>query len=479
MKFVPREPQEVIIDHIINTPRCGVWAGMGMGKSSSTLSALNTLSLVERDIFPALIIAPFRVAQTTWPDEVDKWEEFSHLRISAIVGSAEERRAALAKPADIYTINYENLPWLLDQLGGKDKWPFKTVVSDEATRLKNVRVSEMVSKTGKKFLRKAGGVRAKSLAEVAHTKINRFIELTGTPSPKGLEDLWGQGWFLDGGARLGRNHTAFKQRWFQRSFDGYSIEPLPFAQEQIQGKLKDICVSVDPADYFDLQVPIINPIYVDLPPKAREQYKKMQREMFIEFDSGHTIEAFNAGAKTMKCLQLANGAAYIDNEDGSKKDKEWIEVHDEKIQALESIIEEANGMPVLVAYHFKSDLDRLKAAFPKGRVLDKDPKTIRDWNAGKIRTLFAHPASAGHGLNLQDGSNILAFFSLNWNLEEHLQIIERIGPMRQFQAGHNRAVFIHYIIARGTVDELVLKSLREKQTVQQVLLEAMKANGTA
>lgn len=457
--FTPRPYQTIARNFAIDTPRCGLWLPMGMGKSATVLSVLDILSLVE-DVYPALIIAPLRVAQSTWPDEVAKWSCFSHIRISAVVGTASERAAALREKADIYTTNYENLPWLQEHLG--DEWPFRTVIADEATKLKGFRLRQ-------------GTKRAKALARVAHTKIKRFIELSGTPSPNGLVDLWGQAYFLDAGQRLGRTFDAFRQRWFQKSFDGFSIDPLPFAQEQIQDKLKDVCLSLNAADYFDLKEPIVNTIYVDLPPKAREQYDEMEKRMYVELmedDLTHEVEAFNAAARTMKCLQLANGAAYV-GEDNSK----WVEVHDAKLKALEDVVEEAAGMPVLVAYHFRSDLSRLRNAFPRARVLDSDPKTIRDWNAGRIPVLLAHPASAGHGLNLQDGGNIIAFFGHNWNLEEFQQIIERIGPTRQMQAGHNRPVFIHHIVARKTVEELVMKRMETKREVQDILLEAMKHQG--
>ena len=214
---------------------------------------------------------------------------------------------------------------------------------------------------------------------------------------------------------------------------------------------------------------LVNDIMVTLPPKARKHYKDMEKEMFTSLDSGHEVEAFNAAAKTQKCLQIANGAMYV-----GEGAVDWRELHKAKIEALDSILEEAAGMPVLVAYNFKSDLARLLKAFPQGRHLDKNPQTIRDWNAGKIPVMFAHPASAGHGLNLQDGGNILVFFAVNWNLEEHLQIIERIGPTRQMQAGHDRPVFIHRILAKGTVDELVLERLETKREVQDILMDAMK-----
>jgi SNF2 family DNA or RNA helicase len=246
------------------------------------------------------------------------------------------------------------------------------------------------------------------------------------------------------------------------------IKPLAHAQREIEEKIKDVCLSIDLSKHIDMKEPVVNTIAVDLPKAAAKIYRDMEREMFSEIRKGLDVAAFNAAAKTMKCLQIANGAIYTD-ETGA-----WEEIHRAKIEALDSIVEEANGMPVLVAYHFKSDLARLQKAFPKGRVLDADPKTIRDWNAGKIPVLFAHPASAGHGISLQDGGNIIAFFSLNWNLEERLQIIERIGPARQAQSGHDRPVFVHNIIAKGTIDELVLARVEGKKDVVTLILEAMR-----
>lgn len=464
--YTPRPYQHIITAHELEVPRGGVWAGMGMGKTVSTLTALDLLLLVSDE--PILVLAPKRVAQSTWPDEVKKWDHLAHIEISAIVGSRAKRMAALQKRAQIYTTNYENLPWLVETLG--KQWRFKTLVLDEATRVKSFRGSFQTSKSGNEFLRLDSGVRAKALATVAHSKVERVIELTGTPSPNGLKDLWGQAWFLDKGQRLGRTYEAFKQRWFQ-SVPGaeqyYQVRPLEFAQEQIQGRLRDICVSLDAKDYFDLKEPIVTVVRVDLPPKARRLYRDMEREMFMQIGDNE-IEAFNAASKTMKCLQVANGAAYTD-EKGN-----WVEIHDEKTQALESIVEEASGAPILVAYHFKSDLVRLKRAFPSGRELDDDPQTIRDWNNGRIPLLFAHPASAGHGLNLQDGGNILVFFGHWWDLEQYLQIIERIGPVRQMQAGHDRPVWIYHIVATDTVDEIVMARRDSKRGVQDLLLEAMK-----
>jgi SNF2 family DNA or RNA helicase len=428
---------------------------MGTGKTRATYDALNTIQLL--DDRPILVVAPLRVARSTWPDEARKWKHLNHMHVLPIIGTERERLAALRQDAHIYTVNFECLPWLVSQFD-KRPWPFKTVVVDESTKLKGFRLRQ-------------GTARAKALARVAHSQCERFIELTGTPSPNGLMDLWGQIWFLDKGERLGKTYDAFKQRWFTQSYDGFSIEARPHAQQQIQEALRDLCLTIDAKDWFNLREPIINNIYVELPARARSLYDDMEKHMFMELAADVHVEAFGAAAKTVKLLQLCNGAIYTDDA------KNWSEIHDAKLQALEEVLEEAAGMPVLVAYNFKSDLARLHKAFPKGRQLDANPQTIRDWNAGTIPVLFAHPASAGHGLNLQDGGNILVFFGHDWNLENRLQIIERIGPTRQLQAGHDRPMFIHNIIARGTVDEMVLERVETKREVQDILLSAMKVKG--
>jgi hypothetical protein len=749
--FVPHKYQQEALDWLYDHPRTALWMPMGGGKTVTTLTALDALDLVE-GAYPVLVLAPKRVAVTTWPDEVDKWAHLRHLRIVAITGTPKQRKAALDTPADIYTMAYDNLVWLCETLGAG--WPFITVVADELTRLKSFRIRQ-------------GSKRAGALGKVAHSKVRRFVGLTGTPGANGLKDLWGQTWFLDKGERLGRTFTAFEQRWFTRGYDGFSLQPLPHAQEEIQDLLQDICLTVTG---LPVDEPIRNPIYVDLPPTARVLYDDMEEEMFAQIGADG-VEAANAAVRTQKCLQIANGAIYTN--EGS----EWEAVHDAKLEALDSVIEEANGAPVLVAYNFKHDLARLRHRFRQARVLDADPDTIRQWNAGRIEVLLAHPAcltpqtevltenrgwvsivevqlhervhdgvefvnhrgcsfsgvkpvisvfgvemtpdhklligenwveashvrdtgrtsrearytytgddrrtralfemrdgatrfaakreqskppapqvlqalpagyvspddrdavlpdlegygqprnrpekqglrslwrfwpggvrclvgvrellsgyarrlrgrsynrqggqlkgllpgelpvgaepcaaveqkqqprrpvqrahaafgrvlpghrheqgrgnpslerrddggrggaglpeidvqtgpkispvydlvdcgprnrflirnaqgevfishnSAGHGLSLQDGGNILAFFGLDWSLENHLQIIERIGPMRQKQAGYDRPVFVHYIMARDTVDDMVLDRLTSKKTTQEVLLEAMK-----
>lgn len=456
MSFTPRVYQQAIISHIVTHKRCAVLAGMGMGKTSSTLAALDYLNIIDDTVCPVLILAPLRVAVNTWPDEVKKWG--FNLRVSVITGTPAQRLRALNTPAEIYTTNYENSPWLVKACG--DKWPFHTVVADESTRLKSFRLGG------------GGSSRAKALGKVAWRHVERFIELTGTPAPNGLLDLWGQLWFLDKGQALGASYRAFTSAFFVQRQVGASAfavtyEPRPEAQEEINRRIAPLCVSLNARDYFDIDEPIISPVRVTLPPAARKVYEDLKKDMLTKLTDGTEITAVSAAAVTVKCLQVASGAIY--DEAGA-----WRPVHDAKIEALKSIIEEAAGEPVLVAYHWQADLERCLKAIPGSRVLDKNPKTLREWNAGKIPVLFAHPASAGHGLNLQDGGHIMAVFSEWWDLEQYQQIIERIGPTRQAQAGHPRPVFIYHIIAEGTVDELVLERMKSKRKVQDILLEALK-----
>lgn len=452
-----RPYQQLIVNHILSINRSNIWCSMGMGKTLASLTALEDLYLLGLETKPTLVLAPLRVAQSTWPDEVTKWSHLRNIEMQPIIGSAKQRQTALANPnANVFTINYENIAWLVNELG--DKWPFGTIIADESTKLKSFRL-------------RAGGKRAAALAKIAHKYVHRWVNLTGTPSPNGLIDLWGQAWFADRGKALGQTFSAFQARYFNRiQFPGQQwskLEPYSFAHKQIHEALSPITLSLDAKDWFDIKEPIQNTIYIDLPPKARKHYQELEKELFTAIQNNE-IEALNAASMTTKCLQLCAGAIYTDEE------KNWTDVHDMKIQALESIINEAAGMPVLVAYHWKHDLARLLKAFPQGRQLDKDPQTIRDWNASKIPILFAHPASAGHGINLQDGGNILAFFSHWWNLEEYQQIIERIGATRQAQAGHDRPVFIHHIIARNTLDEVVMARRESKKEVQDLLLAMMK-----
>lgn len=450
--FTPRHFQrDLAIPHMLDTPRCALHAGCGMGKTSTTIAALDIM-LLAGEVKRPLILAPLRVARTTWGAECAKWEQFAHLKVQPIVGDMSDRRFALMQKADIFTTNYEQLPWLVERFG--DDWPFDCVVADEATKLKGFRLRQ-------------GGERTKALGRVAHSKVRRFIELTGTPSPNGVKDLWGQMWFLDAGVRLGRTFSAFEQRWFTRGRDGYSLQPMPHAFNEISSKISDVCLSLSASDYFDMPGTIANNIMVDLPTKAMSLYRDMEREMFVEIASTG-IEAFSAAGKTNKCLQLANGAIYKDDSGA------WASVHDAKLEALESIVEEANGKPLIVAYNFVSDLARLRDRFPAGRAL-VTVKDEDDFKAGRIPILFCHPDSAGHGIDgFQRVTNEIVFFGHNWNLETRHQIIERIGETRQAQAGNRAPVVVHNIIARNTVDETVLQRIETKREVQDLLMERLK-----
>lgn len=459
MQFDPRPWQPPMMEHIAENPRCAVLAVMGSGKSGGTLHALAGIGLL--DEAPALILGPKRVAVGStpealgvWGGEAAKWDSF-HEEVIPIKGTQTERFQALGRKALFYAINYEQLPWLVKHYGRN--WPFRTIVADELTRLKGFRLRQ-------------GGQRTQALAKVAWADVvERFIGLTGTPAPNGLKDIWGWMWFLDRGERLGRTYDGFKQRWFQRAWDGYGIEPLTFAQKQIQNLIRDLCITIDPKDYgLELDAVIETEIFVDLPDKARDLYRDMEKKMFMELEhelGTHEIEAVSAAGRTNKCLQIANGFVY--GEDGRPH-----ELHHAKIEALESIVEEANGMPLLVSYQFVEDLAMIKRAFPKAKGIDETSEA--DWNAGRVPMLVVHPQSAGHGLNLQWGSNILVDYSSGWNLESDEQVIERIGPMRQYQSGLNRPVYRYRILAKNTVDEMVRDRRASKRSVQEILLAAMK-----
>jgi len=469
-----RPYQYLMRDHMVRVPKSAVWAFMGAGKTAATLTALDELQFSGLIDGPVLILAPLRVARQVWPVEPQNWPHLEHLTVSPILGSAPERREALHRKADLYTMNYENLEWLITELAGR--WPFRAVVLDESTKVKSLRANIRKNADNTTWIQGVGGKRAKSLLTALYKyNVPRIIELTGTPAPNGLQDLWGQAFLLDYGRRLGRSYDAFKQRWFQPNFTGWGMGPKPGAQEQIQHALHDLCLSLKSEDWFDLEKPIIRTIKVQLPERARKQYREMERQLFTEIQ-GHPIEAFNAGARTQKCLQLASGVAYLGRPDDPGP-RQWVEVHDEKLSALEELVEESAGMPILVAYHFKVDLERLRKRFPDGRPLDTRERTVQEWNEGKFPLLFAHPASAGHGLNLQRGSNILVDFTCSWNAEEHDQILERIGPVRQLQAGLARNVYRYHIVAEDTLDEEVLEALASKRSVQDVLLDAMRKRG--
>lgn len=452
--FSLREWQIPAVEHILENPHCAIWMDLGLGKTSAVLCALQRLNFI-REVYPAIIVAPLRVAQDTWPEEVGKWQEFRNIKISAVVGELDERMSALQKSAHIYTVNYEQLEWLI-ALYGK-KWPFRTVVIDESTRVKSTRVRQ-------------GGVRGGLLYKVCQLPIvQQVIELTGLCAPNGLKDLYGQMLFLDNGDRLGRTFDSFEKRWFRPSYDGYGLEPFPFAQKEIQERIQDICLSIRAEDYFDLRAPIELPVPVELPPAARRLYKDMERNMFMVIEQ-EGVEAFNAAGRRNKCSQIADGFAYV-----GEDTKEWKPIHTEKIKALESIIEESAGMPLLTAYHFKASLQQLTKAFPKAADISKKDGLAK-FKEGKLSAGFAHPASMGHGIDgLQLVTNRMCYFSHNDNYDNYKQIQGRIGPVRQFQAGLNRPVFIYHIVATNTVEEYaILPNLQGKGALNDLLRAEMR-----
>lgn len=465
--YTPRAFAPQVEQLFAEQPRCALWAKPGMGKTVLTLNHLEILHNVMGEDQPTLVLAPLRVARDGWAHESQKWDHLKGFEVTPITGDVKARLAALKKDSPVFATNYEQLNWLRDHyVENRKAWPFKTVVADEATKLKGFRL-------------KQGGARARAIGEFAHTKVKRWINLTGTPSPNGLKDLWGQTWFLDEGARLGRSYSAFESRWFayKRVVDAISHKPgivpviQPYASEQIHERLADICLTLDPKDWFDLQDPIVNVIEVDLSVKARATYRELEKELFVQLGEVD-VEVFNAASLTNKCSQLANGAMYLDPERFGKG--AWVECDSGKLEALAELAAETGDDPILVAYQFKSDLARLKRQFPDALDLS-DATQMAAAKRGEGKLWLGHPAGMGHGVDgLQAHCNQIAFFAQDWNLEYHDQILERIGPMRQYQEGKTCGVFVHYFVARDTIDEVAMARRSGKATVQQVLMDYMK-----
>jgi SNF2-related domain len=463
-----RPAQPPMVKFIRDVKRCGLYAGMGIGKSSAVLYALESMRILgEIDPRnPVLVIGPARVARDTWSDEVAKWTDFAGYRIVPLHGTPTVRLAKLKQKADIFTISYELLPWLVEYWLAK--WPYRVVIADELERLKGFReqahgTNLRSSKSG------ASGKRAHAIGRIAHNLTDRWINLGGTPAPAGLKDLWGSTWFLDRGVRLGRTYTDFKNRWFRLRWSGQGIEPLPFAAAEIQAALADICLTVDPKDYYDLKAPIINDIRITLPPKARALFERMKRDLFVEIEARGGIEridALTAAGLMNKGLQIGNGFLFT-------KHPAWEKVHDAKLEALESIISEAGGMPILVQTSFIPDKQRILARFKGARDLSTSAG-LKGFKAGDVTIGVAHPSSMGHGIDgLQYITNQLVRYGHVWKLSETMQMLERIGPMRQHQAGLDRAVWEHRIIADDTFDDSVLQVHKANGRVQDALLLAL------
>ena len=448
MKFTPWNYQQYAINHILNHQASGLFLDMGMGKTVSSLTAIDNL-LFLGEASKILVIAPKRVAEDTWSTEVEKWDHLKHLRISIILGTPKQRMDAINKDADIYVINRENVEWIVSNYFKAWKWD--TLIIDELSSFK--------SSKAKRF---------RALKKV-RPYFKRIIGLTGTPAPNSLIDLWPQMYLLDGGERLGKTITGYRERYFtpgdRNQFVVFNYKLRDGAEDAIHNKISDICISMMAKDYLDIPERIDNKIMIDLPEKAKDQYKELEKELIISLDN-EDITAANAAVLTGKLLQLCNGAIYTE-------DKEVVEVHDEKLNALMDIIEAANGKPVLIFYSFKHDLTRIMEMLKKNKLKGQElggQEDIKKWNNGEIPILLLHPASAGHGLNLQYGGNIVVWFGLTWSLELYQQANARLH-----RQGQKEIVIIHHIITRNTVDEDVMAALSNKDVNQNILLEAVKA----
>ncbi|WP_297789568.1 DEAD/DEAH box helicase [uncultured Anaerococcus sp.] len=445
MKYYPHDYQRYATDFIVSHKISAVLLEMGLGKSVISLSAINELMLDYFDVSRTLVIAPLRVANNTWPDEIEKWDHLKYLSYSVVTGSEKERLDALNKLAHIYIINRENVDWLITKSGFK--WFFDMVVIDELSSFKSYQAK-----------------RFKSLLK-ARPKVKRIVGLTGTPSSNGLMDLWAEFRLLDMGERLGRYITHYRQNFFipdkRNQQIIFSYKPKDGAEKQIYSLISDITISMKSKDFLKMPKCILNEVEVYLSEKERNLYDSLKADMVLKLED-EEIDAVNAAALSNKLLQMASGAVYND-------DKESIHIHDRKIDALEDLIEGANGKPVLIAYWYKSDLKRIKDKFDVREL--KTSVDFKEWNQGHIPVAIIHPASAGHGLNLQAGGSTLIWFSLTWSLELYEQTNTRL-----YRQGQKETVVIHHILAKGTIDEDVMKALENKNKTQAALIDAVKAN---
>ncbi|HMY00028.1 MAG TPA: DEAD/DEAH box helicase [Agitococcus sp.] len=433
--------QHRMIDFIYNTPKCAVWAGLGLGKTVTTLTAITDL-LDSFSVSKVLIIAPLRVANSVWHIESKRWTHTKDLTFSIVTGSEKERISALFKSADIYVINRENVQWLVEHY--KTKWPYDLVVIDESSSFKS-----------------ASSQRFKALKKV-RTLTDRMVQLTGTPSPNGLIDVWSQMFLLDGGERLGKTMSAYKMRFFEAGYNGYSFKPVKNADKIIHKLIDDIVISLNVDDYLEMPERIDTVMRVNIPPARLAEYKQLERDFIMQINDTEIV-AYNAATLAGKLLQYCNGAMYTDEL------KNWTEIHTAKLDALDEILEDNQDENLLIAYNYKTDLIRLKARYPDAVVLDNDPDIITRWNNGQIKILLAHPASAGHGLNLQHGGSIIVWFGLNWSLELYQQFNGRLH-----RQGQTKPVRIVHIVADGCIDDKVMRAIENKAQTQDELLNALK-----
>ncbi len=444
MRYNPYEYQTYATNFILEHPVAAVLLEMGLGKSVITLTAIYELMLNRFEVQKVLVIAPLRVARDTWPVEIEKWEHLEGLTYSVAIGTEAERLAALKRPAHLYLINRENVDWLITKSGVP--FDFDMVVIDELSSFK--------SHTAKRF---------KSLLKVRPT-VKRMVGLTGTPSSNGLMDLWAEFRVLDMGQRLGRYITHYRNNFFvpdkRNQQMVFSYKPRPGAEDAIYRLISDISISMKSADFLKMPECIINEVPVFLSEKEWSVYQALKEDMVVDLKD-EEIDAVNAAALSGKLLQMANGAVY-------NEEKEVIHIHDRKLDALEDLIEGANGKPVLVAYWYNHDLQRIKKRFSVREI--KTSQDIKDWNNGEIPVAVIHPASAGHGLNIQFGGSTIIWFGLTWSLELYQQTNARL-----WRQGQNDTVVIHHIIAKDTIDEDVMKALRKKEKIQSALIDSVKA----
>lgn len=452
MEFKPHAYQQHCIDKIIEIKKLGLFLDMGLGKTVTTLTAVKELKYNRFLVRKVLVIAPKKVAEGTWTREAAKWGHTQMLRVSPVLGSQTKRIRALNTPADLYIINRENVCWLVDYY--RNAWPFDMVVVDESSSFK--------SHSAKRF---------KALASVGD-RIDRMVELTGTPSPNGLEDLWSQIFLLDGGERLGKRYTQFRERYFQpnkRGADGmvYSYEAKPGTEASILEKISDICISMKAEDYLQLPDITYHEIPVELDSKSLKAYCELEREMVLQLpEDDETISVTSAAALSNKLLQLANGALY-------GEDRQVHEVHSCKVEAFLELIESLQGKPALVFYNYQHDRARILKALEKSGLAVRELKTTQDeddWNAGKIQVLLTHPASSAYGLNLQQGGNHVIWFGLTWNYELYTQANKRLH-----RQGQKEKVIIHHLVCSGTRDTDVMQALQRKDDVQSWVMESLKA----
>lgn len=443
MIYKPHDYQKYATDYILSHPATCLMLDMGLGKTVITLTALWELLLDRFDVSRVLIVAPKRVAEDTWPRELSKWEHLSGLTYSLVLGSKEKREAALRQDAFLYITNRENLCWVVEN----HKWDFDMVVLDELSSFKSNRAQ-----------------RFKAMKKV-RPLVKRIVGLTGTPAPNSLMDLWAEIYLMDMGQRLGRFITGYRNRYFlpdKRNREIiYSYKPREGAEDAIYRRISDICISMKATDHIQMPDRIDNVVEVAMSSKEKKIYDAFKKDMVISIKDSD-LDAVNAAALSGKLLQMANGAVYTE-------DKSVMSIHTRKIDALEDLVEAANGKPLLVAYWYKHDLSRLQDRFKEARVIDK-PADIADWNAGKIMIGLIHPAAASYGLNLQEGGCTIVWFGLTWSLELYQQLNARL-----WRQGQKETVVVHHIVTKGTIDEDVLKALEKKDAGQSALIDAVRA----